>query len=100
MVHDRAKMEELYSPSLDIWFEDGLDTPGIALLQVTPVESEFWEPEEARSRWRPAQLKALVTRTRPTTPCATSRSSADAAASSAVSASERQVCTASATETG
>ena len=65
VVHDRAKMEELYSPSLDIWFEDGLDTPGIALLRVTPKECEFWEPRHGKLVGAAGMLKALVTRDTP-----------------------------------
>ena len=65
VVHDRAKMEELYSPSLDIWFEDGLDTPGIALLAVTPVVAEFWEPAKGKVAMAAGALKALVTRDTP-----------------------------------
>lgn len=62
VVHDRARMEELYSPSLDIWFEDGLDTPGIVLLRVTPREVEFWEPAHGRLVMAIGALKALVTK--------------------------------------
>ena len=65
VVHDRAKMEELYSPSLDIWFEKGLDTPGIALLRVTPVECEFWEPKHGKLVTAAAMLKSLVTKETP-----------------------------------
>ncbi|MFS0733452.1 pyridoxamine 5'-phosphate oxidase family protein [Microbacterium sp. 1P10UB] len=65
VVHDRAKMEELYSPSLDIWFEDGLDTPGITLLKVTPAETEFWEPAKNKVAMAAVMLKSLVTRDTP-----------------------------------
>ena len=65
VVHDRAKMEELYSPSLDIWFENGLETPDIALLRVTPVECEFWEPKHGKLVTAVAMLKSLVTKTTP-----------------------------------
>ena len=65
MVHDTAKMKELYSPSLDIWFEDGLETPGVALLRVTPVECEFWEPRHGKLATAAGMLKALVTRDTP-----------------------------------
>ena len=65
VVHDRAKMEELYTPSLDIWFEDGLETPGIALLKVTPVECEFWEPKHGKIVMAAGMLKALVTKDTP-----------------------------------
>jgi len=65
VVHDRAKMDELYSPSLDIWFEDGLDTPGIALLKVTPAVTEFWEPSKGKIAMAAGMLKSLVTKDTP-----------------------------------
>lgn len=65
IVHDRAKMEELYTPSLDIWFEDGLETPDIALLRVTPVECDFWEPKHGKIVMAAGMLKALVTKDTP-----------------------------------
>lgn len=65
VVHDRAKMEQLYTPSLDIWFEDGLDTPGIALLKVSPVQVEFWEPAHGKIVMAAGMIKALVTKDTP-----------------------------------
>jgi general stress protein 26 len=65
VVHDRAHMERLYSPSLDIWFENGLDTPALALLRVTPVECEYWEPRHGKLATAAGMLKALVTRDTP-----------------------------------
>ncbi|BDV30193.1 pyridoxamine 5'-phosphate oxidase family protein [Microbacterium terricola] len=65
VVHDDAKMKELYTPSLDIWFEDGLETPGIALLKVTPVETEFWEPSKGKIAMAAGMLKSLVTKDTP-----------------------------------
>ncbi|MDY0909167.1 pyridoxamine 5'-phosphate oxidase family protein [Microbacterium sp. CFBP9034] len=65
VVHDHGKMKELYSSDLEIWFEDGLDTPGIALLRVTPVECEFWEPRHSKVVMAAGMLKALVTKDTP-----------------------------------
>jgi len=65
VVHDRARMERLYSPALDIWFAKGLDTPGIALLRVTPVECEYWEPRHGKLATAAGMLKALVTHDTP-----------------------------------
>lgn len=65
VVHDRAKMEELWTPSLDIWFPDGLETPGIALLKVTPLDTEFWEPAHGKLVMAAGMLKALATRDTP-----------------------------------
>ncbi|QRY41556.1 pyridoxamine 5'-phosphate oxidase family protein [Microbacterium hominis] len=65
IVHDRARMEQLWSPSLDIWFDEGLDTPDIALLTVTPIVTEFWEPAHGTLAMAAGMLKALVTRETP-----------------------------------
>lgn len=65
IVHDRARMEQLWSPSLAIWFEEGLDTPDIALLTVTPIVTEFWEPAHGTLAMAAGMLKALVTRETP-----------------------------------
>ncbi len=65
IVHDRARMEQLWPPSLDIWFEEGLDTPDIALLTVTPIVTEFWEPAHGTLAMAAGMLKALVTRETP-----------------------------------
>ncbi len=65
VLHDEGKMRELYTPSLDIWFENGLETPGIALLRVTPVETEFWEPAKGKVALAAGMLKSLVTKDTP-----------------------------------
>lgn len=60
VVHDPSKMHELYSPSLDVWFEQGLATPGITLLKVTPKVVEFWEPAKGKVAMAAGMLKSLV----------------------------------------
>ncbi|MBA3414854.1 MAG: pyridoxamine 5'-phosphate oxidase family protein, partial [Chloroflexia bacterium] len=40
---DRAKMEELYSPMLEAWFPQGLETPGIALIKVEAASAHYWD---------------------------------------------------------
>ena len=65
IVHDKGKMAELYSPSLDVWFEDGLETPGIVLLKVTPKVAEFWEPSKGKIAMAAGMLKALVSKDTP-----------------------------------
>lgn len=43
VVQDKGKMEQLWNPILKAWFPQGLDTPDIALLKVTPAHAEFWD---------------------------------------------------------
>lgn len=48
VVHDRTKAEELWSAPLKVWFEDGLDTPGMALIKVTATSAEYWESPSSK----------------------------------------------------
>lgn len=41
MVHDRAKIEALWSPILRAWFKDK-DDPDLALLRVNVEQAEYW----------------------------------------------------------
>lgn len=43
VVHDRAKMEELWTPWLKPWFQDGLDDPELVLLKVHVDEANYWD---------------------------------------------------------
>jgi general stress protein 26 len=43
IVTDRAKLEELWKPVYKMWFPEGLDTPGVALLKVSAQRGEYWD---------------------------------------------------------
>jgi general stress protein 26 len=43
IVHDRAKMEQLWNPILKAWFTEGLETENIALLRVDVDKAEYWD---------------------------------------------------------
>lgn len=43
IVHDKAKMEELWNPILKAWFPKGLDDPHICLLKVDAQQAEYWD---------------------------------------------------------
>ena len=61
VVHDRARMEELWSPPLEVWFPDGLDTEGIALLKVHAETAEWWEASDSKVRRLIGAVRAAVT---------------------------------------
>lgn len=42
-VMDSRKMEELWDPSMQTWFKDGLKTQDICLLRVDLMEAEYWD---------------------------------------------------------
>ncbi|HEY9679621.1 MAG TPA: pyridoxamine 5'-phosphate oxidase family protein [Drouetiella sp.] len=43
LVRDKAKIEELWEPILKAWFPEGVDTPDIALLQISATKAEYWD---------------------------------------------------------
>lgn len=61
IVHDRAKAEELYSPTLKAWFPDGLDTPGVTLFKVHADSAEYWDGPSSTVGWVVGTVRATVT---------------------------------------
>ena len=39
-------MEEHWVSDLDQWFEDGLDTPGVAMVIVKAKRIKYWQGED------------------------------------------------------
>lgn len=59
-IRDRNKIEELWNPILDAWFEKGKDDPNISLIRVEPHMAEFWDsPSGLKKTYEMA--KAMVT---------------------------------------
>ncbi|KQS24666.1 pyridoxamine 5'-phosphate oxidase family protein [Dyadobacter sp. Leaf189] len=46
VTRSREKMEEHWVEELEMWFEDGLDTPGIAMISVAAKQIKYWQGEE------------------------------------------------------
>jgi general stress protein 26 len=42
VVRDRDRIDELWSPMAEAWFENGRDDPSVALLRVDASSAEFW----------------------------------------------------------
>lgn len=61
LVKDKNKMEELWNDFLKTWFPDGLSTPGISLIKVTPNSGHYWDTDATRLRLLYSYLKAKVT---------------------------------------
>lgn len=47
----KAQFEVHWVPDLDQWFEDGVDTPGLVLIQVVAERVKYWRGEE-NGEWR------------------------------------------------
>ena len=46
VIRSKKAMEEHWVKGLEKWFEDGLDTPGIAMIQVRASRIKYWHKEE------------------------------------------------------
>lgn len=46
LVRDTAQMKEHWTPDLDRWFEQGLETPGIVMIQVDATRVAYWDGED------------------------------------------------------
>ena len=46
IIRDRASFEAHWAPDLDIWFEQGVDTPDLVMLRVHATRIKYWEGED------------------------------------------------------
>lgn len=43
VVHDRAKIEQLWSPAMKVFFPGGKDDPNLRLIHVSAESAEYWD---------------------------------------------------------
>ncbi len=46
LVRDKAAFREHWTPDLDRWFGEGVDTPGLVLLEVAAKRIHYWDGED------------------------------------------------------
>lgn len=46
LIRDKAKFEEHWTKDLDRWFKEGVDTPGLVLIQVHGERAHYWDGED------------------------------------------------------
>lgn len=46
LIRDKAAFAEHWTAGLDRWFEQGVDTPGIVLIQVHARRIHYWDGED------------------------------------------------------
>jgi general stress protein 26 len=46
VIRDKKKFAEHLSSDLDQWFEDGVDTKGLAMIKVEATRIDYWDGEE------------------------------------------------------
>lgn len=52
ITRDQAKIDELWSKSVEAWFPEGRDDPSVALLRVDADSAEYWSIDDPK----PVQL--------------------------------------------
>ena len=45
VVRDKAAFAAHWQPDLDRWFEQGVDTPGVAMLKIHATRIHYWDGE-------------------------------------------------------
>lgn len=60
MVDDAAKKEEFWSPTLKLWFPEGLGDPNLTLIKVTVTRVEYWDAPAAKVVTLVGFIKALA----------------------------------------
>jgi len=65
LTHDRAKIDEYWTPAVQAWFPEGREDPTIALIRVHAESAEFWASDEPGIVSAFKVAKAAVTRTQP-----------------------------------
>lgn len=48
VLYDRAKAEELWSPEVKIWFQDGPTDPNLSLIKFIPADGYYWDTQHGK----------------------------------------------------
>jgi general stress protein 26 len=59
---DPARVDELWGPFADAYFDQGRDTPGIAVMDIHPAEGRYWTTASGRLGALMSAVKAKVGR--------------------------------------
>jgi general stress protein 26 len=46
LIRDKAAFQQNWTSDLDNWFEKGVNTPGIVLIEVKANRATYWEGRE------------------------------------------------------
>ncbi|MEY2847656.1 MAG: hypothetical protein RI885_321 [Actinomycetota bacterium] len=61
VVHDRSKIDELWSKSVEAWFPEGKDDDSVALIKVHAETAEYWSTDDPKPLVLLKVAKAAVT---------------------------------------
>ena len=63
--HNPTRIDQLWNPMVEAWFENGREDPTVALLRVDTTSAEFWAIDKPGIVRAFEIAKALVTKTAP-----------------------------------
>lgn len=46
LIRDKAQFQAHWTPDLDRWFSQGIDTPGLTMIKVQAVRIHYWNGED------------------------------------------------------
>ncbi len=46
LIRDKGEFAKHWSPDIDTWFEDGIDTKGLVMIKVHAERAHYWDGEE------------------------------------------------------
>ena len=46
LIRDKSQFEAHWTPDLDRWFTDGVDTPDMTMIKVRAVRIHYWDGED------------------------------------------------------
>jgi len=58
LVKDKAKFAEHWEKGLDMWFKEGVDTPGLVMIEVAAKRIHYWDGMEEGEVKLPAPAQA------------------------------------------
>jgi general stress protein 26 len=48
VVHNQVKIDELWSPLVEVWFKEGKTDPNVSLIKVNTQQANYWDSEGNR----------------------------------------------------
>ncbi|WP_233503339.1 pyridoxamine 5'-phosphate oxidase family protein [Sphingomonas psychrotolerans] len=46
LIKDKAQFAAHWAKDLDLWFKEGVDTPGLTLIKVHGIRAHYWDGED------------------------------------------------------